>query len=242
MCPPSNAAFGRPVSGSVTGHRTTIGRRRGRQHRYSMHAGDTYVDVLNHLGQLYPLLPELRLKGTHRRIAHLAHGWYMRTHRGIGAVLLLREEGYAAESWPIRRSVLEHVVALKWLAAEGNVVADVVRRANAISAERRKKAASQAGCRSASLPIFEDVIADKAATEEFKRFDELHNFAPRCARYGTPNDLASYMIDTAHSPILIGTQRPRISMSRAPCSSSRSRSIETTRAGARCIYGRRWRR
>ena len=160
---------------------------------------DTYADVLNHLGQLYPHPAELQLKGTHRRIAHLAHGWYMRTHRGIEAVLLLREEGYAAESWPIRRSVLEHVVALKWLAAEGNVVADVVRRANAVSAERRKRAASQAGWRSASLPIFEDVIADKAATEEFKRFDELHNFAPRCARYGTANDLASYMIETAHS-------------------------------------------
>ena len=158
---------------------------------------DTYADILSDLRELYPPLPALRLKETHRRITHLAHGWYMRTHRGIDAVLLLREAGYAAESWPIRRSVLEHVVALKWLTAEGNAVAHVVRRRNASDAASRKRDTSRAGWRTASLQAFDEVIAD--ATEESRELDEFRHFRQRCKKYGSPDELASYMIETAHS-------------------------------------------
>lgn len=148
---------------------------------------------------MYPALPELRLKATHRRVTHIAHGWYMRAHRSSAAAMLLRETGYAIESWPIRRSLLEHVVALKWLATEGNPVADQVRRAHAKSAKKRKEALVAAEWKSAQLDVFDDVIADIDATDKIRGLDNFERFAHRCRQYGTPNDMAAYLIDTAHS-------------------------------------------
>lgn len=160
---------------------------------------DSFEAVLADLLAMYPALPELQLKTTHRRVTHIAHGWYMRAHRSSEAAMLLRAIGYAMESWPIRRALLEHVVALKWLAVEGNPVADQVRRAHAKSSKKRKEALIAAEWKSAQLDVFDDVIADIDATDNLRSLDNFERFAHRCRQYGTPNDMAAYLIDTAHS-------------------------------------------
>jgi hypothetical protein len=123
----------------------------------------------------------------------------MRAHRTAEAIMVLRELGYAQEAWPLRRAVLEHTVNLKWLAADGERVADLVRRAGAHSAKKRRASVVEAGWSSADLRIFDEVITDLDATDEHRQLDYLHAFAQRAKAYGTAADYAGYLIDTAHS-------------------------------------------
>lgn len=83
----------------------------------------------------------------------------MRCHRGVEAILLLDEAGYAEEASGIRRSVIEHVVALKWLAAEGDRINDTLMRGHARDAERRKEAVTGAGWTSVDPAEIAAVIA-----------------------------------------------------------------------------------
>lgn len=161
---------------------------------------DSYSAILGDLLPIYGTRPTpLGLRAEYLRVTHLAHGWYMRAQRSAEAIMLLRKVGYAPEAWPLRRAVLEHTVNLKWLASDGGRVADLVRRAAAFSAQKRRESVVEAGWSSADLEIFDEVIADLDATEEHRRFDYLNAFAPRVRAYGTPGDYASYLIDTAHS-------------------------------------------
>lgn len=161
---------------------------------------DNYASILGDVVAIYATRPRpLGLKASHFRITHLAHGWYMRAHRTAEAIVLLRELGYAHEAWPLRRALLEHAVNLKWLAADGERVADLVRRAGAHSAKKRRASVIEAGWSSADLAIFDEVIADLDATDEHRQLDYLQAFARRVKAYGTPADYAGYLIDTAHS-------------------------------------------
>jgi hypothetical protein len=55
----------------------------------------------------------------------------MRCKLNAEAVLVLESHGMEEEASPLRRSVVEHVVGLRWLHARGNEAVDVVRRGNA---------------------------------------------------------------------------------------------------------------
>lgn len=84
---------------------------------------DTWSSILDELLEVPTTLDGWTFRPTHRRITHIAHGWYMRVDRGTNAVLLLDREGMEEEAAPIRRSIIEHVVGLRWLVAEGNQAA-----------------------------------------------------------------------------------------------------------------------
>ncbi len=89
-----------------------------------------YLPLLEELLQLYPKLirSQPMWREGYKEVAYLAHGWYLRCHRGIQAILMLDDAGYAEEASPIRRSVIEHALALRWLAAEGDKILDTVTR------------------------------------------------------------------------------------------------------------------
>jgi hypothetical protein len=55
----------------------------------------------------------------------------LRCHCRAQAILTLGEAGYNEEAAPIRRSIIEHVLALKWLAAKGDTLIDTVARGHA---------------------------------------------------------------------------------------------------------------
>jgi len=158
---------------------------------------EDYRALLPRLLALYPGLPTIRTKEPFRPVTHVAHGWYMRCHRGVEAVLHLERVGFAEEAAPVRRSILEHVVALKWLAEQGAAVADALRSGAAWDAQKRKDSLVAAGWTSVDLDLFDAVIADTEGIDRGN--DNLLHFKPRCDRFGTSHDWATYLIETARS-------------------------------------------
>ena len=77
---------------------------------------DLYPDALASADNMFPV------RATHRRAVHLAHGWYVRCHRTAHALLVLHEEGFDGEASPLSRTLVEHSIALRWLAAEGDKI------------------------------------------------------------------------------------------------------------------------
>lgn len=161
---------------------------------------DSFETVLDDMYAAYPSSLNLALKPTHQQIGHVAHGWFMRVKRSCEVVMLLREGGFGSEAWPMRRNVIEHVLALRWLAEKGNDARDVVIRAHGESARRRQEAASGAGWASAGWPVWEEVREDaEAATGNITESNILTNVRERCDRYGQPSDFAGWLIETNNS-------------------------------------------
>lgn len=156
---------------------------------------EQYRALLPRLLALHPAAMEARVKATHAEVSHVAHGWYMRCNRGVEAVLQLERIGYQEEAAPVRRSIVEHVVALKWLAAEGNAVSTVLRRGGSHEARKRKAALLDANWTSVDIAQFDAVAADGQNLD--RQQDNLLNFKPRCDAYGSPYDLATWLTEVA---------------------------------------------
>lgn len=158
-----------------------------------------YRDLLPRLLRAYPtfLAGEVRFHDSHAPIGHVAHGWYMRCHRGVEAVLMLEQVKFQVEAAPIRRSVLEHAVALKWLAGQGGVVADILRRGAAHDATKRKAAIQAADWTSVDVQLFDAIIQDGQGLDP--QHDTLLSFKHRCDRYGNDHDWVMYLTETTQS-------------------------------------------
>jgi hypothetical protein len=157
-----------------------------------------YGPILDRLLDLYPSLArggKPAIRSGYQKVAHIAHGWYMRCHRGVEAILILDEAGYAEEAAGIRRSIIEHVVALKWLAAEGDGILDTIARGHARDAERRKEAVSSAGWTSIDPAEIAAVIAGTNADNRDKSNDYLLTFAQRMTKYGDVHTLPGYLAE-----------------------------------------------
>lgn len=109
-----------------------------------MISDDDFGPILGELLALYPAVTTLQLREGHRQAAHLAHGWYQRVRRSCEAIVGLERLGYGPEAAPIRRTIIEHTVALKWLSEEGGGVLDVMALEHADRAKRIKKATKAA--------------------------------------------------------------------------------------------------
>jgi hypothetical protein len=160
-----------------------------------------YEPLLTELLQLYPNLmrnPPAWRSG-YGEVAYLAHGWYLRCHRGVQAILLLDSARYAEEASPIRRSVIEHALALKWLAAEGNKILDTVARGHAFDAKNRGDAVSAAGWTSVDLAQIEKIIADIDPANRDAHDDHLLHFAQRLASYGDKHTRPLYLSEVART-------------------------------------------
>lgn len=156
---------------------------------------EQYRALLPRLLALHPATTAARVKATHAEVSHVAHGWYMRCNRGVEAVLRLERIGYQEEASPIRRSIVEHVVALKWLAAEGNAISTVLRRGGSGEAAKRKAALLDANWTSVDIAQFDAVVADGANLD--RQQDYLLHFKQRCETYGTPHEWATYLNEVA---------------------------------------------
>ena len=156
---------------------------------------EQYRALLPRLLALHPATTVARVKATHAKVSHVAHGWYMRCNRGVEAVLQLERIGYQEEAGPIRRSIVEHVVALKWLAAEGNKISTVLRRGGSGEAVKRKAVLLDANWTSVDTAQFDAVVADGQDLD--RQRDYLLHFKQRCEAYGTPHDWATYLNEVA---------------------------------------------
>ena len=164
-------------------------------------ARGAYAPLLAQLFQLYPSVmrrrPTLRLG--YRQVGHLAHGWYLRCHRGVEAILTLDRAGYAEEAAPIRRSVIEHVLALRWLAVEGDAILDTVARAHEYRAKAIAGAVSAAGWTSIALADIEKVIAGIDAENRDRSNDHLIHFVQRLSDYGDEHSMPGYLAECART-------------------------------------------
>lgn len=139
---------------------------------------DDFSPILHELLGLYPTMTGLQLRETHRKAAHLAHGWYQRVRRSCEAVIALEELGYSPEAAPIRRTIIEHTVALKWLSDEGDSVLDVMALEHAARAKRIKTATMAANWTSVDQDEIQSVIDEvdeesrDHAKAEFKHFSK----------------------------------------------------------------------
>lgn len=78
------------------------------------------VAVFPGLTQLTAALPQSPPNGVADETAYaIAHGFYCRVARTAQAALLLVDAGFASEAAPLRRSMLEHVLALTWVIDDG---------------------------------------------------------------------------------------------------------------------------
>lgn len=132
-------------------------------------------------------------------VGHLAHGWYLRCHRGVLALLALDTAGFAEEGSPLRRSIIEHVVALQWLAHEGEGVLDAVARGHARSVESLKDAMRAAQWTSFDLEEADRVIASTEAEDRDRTKDYLLHFKARVGTFGDVHAMAEWLLECSRS-------------------------------------------
>jgi hypothetical protein len=150
---------------------------------------------------LYPSLAQSlpTWRDGYAKVGFLAHGWYMRCHRTVEAVLNLGDAGYADEAAPLRRSMIEHVLALRWLAAEGDKILDTIARAHAFDTKNRVHAVATAGWTSVDTEELERIIADIDPDSLNRSGDRLLSFAHRLAEYGDDHTRPGYIAESAKS-------------------------------------------
>jgi hypothetical protein len=160
-----------------------------------------YLPLLKELQQLYPSLvgkyPAWR--SGYRNVAHLAHGWYLRCHRGVEAIVFLGDEGYAEEASPIRRSVIDHVLALQWLSIEGDKILDTVARGHAQNTRKRGEAVSAAEWTSVDLAQFGKTIENINPDSRDPHNDRMLHFGQRVAKYGDEHTMPGYQAENART-------------------------------------------
>lgn len=60
-------------------------------------------------------LPEIRVSEDHYQAAQLAYGWFARSWHTTKASLVLHDHGFDPEAAPMRRTLIEHALALAWI-------------------------------------------------------------------------------------------------------------------------------
>ena len=159
---------------------------------------DSWSALVATLFETYPFSHgSVMFREGHVRCTHIAHGWLMRCIRNTRACLLLRDAGLSVEAAPLRRSTLEHATALAWLEDEGDAAVETIWRGNVNYAEQQWDSVVGAGW---SLPdeAFREVIEDRP-TDENRHLDQDLHFWQRNARYGSPDNLPVYRVESSHT-------------------------------------------
>jgi hypothetical protein len=169
------------------------------EHEKKSDARMGYQTILTDLVGLYPALTHNppAWRAGYAGVAHLAHGWFVRCLRSIQAILVLDEGGYSEEASPLRRSVIEHCVALRWLRAKGDTMLDTVARGHAATAEQLREAVSAAGWTSIDVNIFDEVIKEIDPSTRDSHDDYLLNFNRRFQEFGDVHTLPIYRSECA---------------------------------------------
>lgn len=156
---------------------------------------EEYTAVLSELLLVMDSFDELKIRKSHQAVVHIAHGWYMRVQRGIDAVMALERDGYAGEAAPLRRSVIEHVVGLQWLAAEGNQINEAIRVGHGDWVANLRK--SLAGSVLLDEQHFDSVVDSVKDADQSMKY--LNKFVERANRYSDRFTLPGYFAETGQS-------------------------------------------
>lgn len=160
-----------------------------------------YLPIFRELMALYPSLTKNmpRWREGYAKAGFLAHGWYMRCHRNSEAVFALWDRGLADEAAPLRRSIIEHVLALRWVAAEGDKVLDTIARGHAKDVGDRANAVEAAAWTSVDPEELRRIVANVDPESRDRSGDYLLHYASRLSKYGDQYSQPGYLVETAKS-------------------------------------------
>ncbi|WP_284300516.1 hypothetical protein [Homoserinibacter gongjuensis] len=125
----------------------------------------------------------------YKTVGRLAHGWTKRVSRGVGAILAGVDAGYSGELSPMGRSVVEHVVALKWLVAEGDRINSPLRTNYGLQISKLGEAWRSASAGSVDEAGLAAAIASSEHDDHGR--DHFQQFAHRVV-HGNEEDLLMY--------------------------------------------------
>lgn len=165
-------------------------------------AADGYEPILEELLRLYPNFMNAgagEVGDQYQQVSHIAHGWYQRCHRGIQSILILDSRGFAEEASPIRRSIVEHNVALQWLVAEGDQILDTIARGHAFAIKRQREAVEGSLWTSIDLNELDAAIASTEYELRDPSSDNLLHFAERVKRYSDTGTMPIWLSEVART-------------------------------------------
>jgi hypothetical protein len=158
---------------------------------------EVYGPFVVELDTLHSKLVGSKWRTGYGRVGAIANGWYLRCQRSAEAAGLLEEQGFGGEAAPLRRSIIEHSVALKWLAAEGDGILDTLKRGHASAASGILDAWDKAGWEGIDVAYLSKMIEE---LREADRSNDLYlNFQPRAEKYGDASDLPPYRTEAGLS-------------------------------------------
>jgi hypothetical protein len=122
----------------------------------------------------------------------VAFGWYQWCRRTSMAALVLHERGFPLEAAPLRRSLFEHAINLRWLAASPAQCVDAMQRKNKMRVEQNRRAlVNDWGIDPADLSgaINIDLLPENPE-------QNLLSFGNLLAQHGVPNFTVAYWAES----------------------------------------------
>jgi len=153
-------------------------------------------ELIGECQRLYDDLGPIEAIHEHLRVLPIAHGWYMAVRRASEAVILLTDAGHDLEASPLRRYVIEHAVALRWLAEASDDAVTAILRGHQHWLRTLQSSAQAAGSDVAQDPAFDIMLGIDPGTSSDDHY--LH-FRQRCDNFGSPQLMYGYAIETNRS-------------------------------------------
>lgn len=160
--------------------------------------------IIGQLLDLYESEEELSVFAEHERVAPLAHGWYMAVRRLGLAIIQLVDSGFEFEAASLKRSLIEHVVALRWLIHATDDAVTSLLRAHQRSVGKLQSAVAAAAWPIASDDAFNVILGMEPGSSSEDR--NLH-FKQRCEEYGTEDLYSAWLVETVVSHPSFSTAR-----------------------------------
>lgn len=152
--------------------------------------------VLPDLTALFESLPSVPPPGTRDdNVYATAHGFYCRVARTAQAALLLTDNGFGSEAVPLRRALVEHLLALTWVIDQGDAAVAALTRAHQARMRRIKDLMD--GTWALRDEDFEVLLSHEVPS---KGHDHLVSFGQLVKTYEVSNDLLiAWLADTGES-------------------------------------------
>lgn len=164
----------------------------GRLH--DRHVTRPLEEIRDELLALYDELPELEVLAEHARTGILAHGWYTRLRRSARALAVLDDAGFQHESAPIRRSMLEHALALRWLVDVNEAAVDALVVAHQARLRRMRAHMSEGwAVRAEDLDSLLEIDVPNSPEQVRLAFTHLNE------KYGSGDFMVAWLLETGTS-------------------------------------------
>lgn len=158
---------------------------------------DSYKLIFTDLINVYQENQAYDPKPEYLRVLDIANGWFLQVHHGCLAIIGLEENGLGAVTAPLRRSVVEHLVALKWLVHDGEAIIDPLKRNVDYGLKKIQSAIDKAGWSRLEEDKLEKIA--KSAAKAERTMDHLLQFVARAHRVDAVHDIVAYLRETSYS-------------------------------------------